>query len=307
MIVSVDFNPILKRKYTFDRIDRKGVNIPLKTQYGAGGDGIEMAYLLNALNEEVKVSGCIGGINGSYIQDNLSQLKIPNSFVPIKDDSPELIMLSSKNGETLISSREARITREELNAFYKIYNSLVMQANLICFLGKIPATMPKEIIYDFIEVAKKYNRKILIRLSGEELRYSLDSEPFLLLIDRKDLEDITKLRLRTTGEIIRASRYIMDRGVKHLAINLEERGSLLISQDRYYRLSIENQGKNFKTNPAYMLAGYALALNRSYDIEMAAKLGQACGICNSYIEEDIKDMGDIKYIMNEIEVKEYDY
>ena len=50
MIISVDFDPILKKKYNFDKIDRRGVNTPLKTRYGAGGEGIELAYLLNALN-----------------------------------------------------------------------------------------------------------------------------------------------------------------------------------------------------------------------------------------------------------------
>lgn len=307
LIVTIDFNPILKRKYTFDRIDNWRENIPIKTEYGAGGDGIEMSYLLNALNEDVKVSGCIGGINGTYIQYNLTQLKIPNFFVPTKDDTPESIILKSNSEEIVINSREQRITRDEVKNFYELYNKLVVQADMMCFIGKIPPTMSKEIVYDFIEIAKKHDIKILIRLSGEELIYTLDTKPYLLLIDKEDLEDLTKLKLNTTGEVISASRYIMDRGVKMLAINLDDRGSILITEGSYYRVNILTEDKNFITNPAYMLGGYVLSINRGYDIEMTAKLGQACGIGNSYIEEEIKDMGDIKYVMNEIEVKKYDY
>lgn len=307
MIITVDFNPVLKRKYIFDKIDIWGENIPLKTEYGAGGEGIEMSYLLNALNEEVKVGGCIGGINGTYIQYNLTQLKIPNSFVPIKDDTPETIILNAKEREIVINSREQRITRDELEKFYDLYNKMVMQADILCFIGRIPSSMPKEIIYDFVEMARKYDLKIFIRLKGEELRYTLDTKPCLLLIDKEDLEDLTKLRINTIGEVISASRYIMDRGVKKLVINLEHQGSILITQDHYYRVNIRGGNKTFITNPAYMMGGYALAINRGYDIEMTAKLGQACGIGNSYIEDEIKDMGDIKYIMNEIEVKAYDY
>lgn len=307
MIITVDFNPILKRKYTFDRIDNWRENVPIKTEYGAGGDGIEMSYLLNALNEEVKVSGCIGGINGTYIQYNLTQLKIANSFIPTKDDTPERIILKSENEEIKINSKEQRITREEVENFYELYNKLVAQADIICFIGEIPSTMPTEIVYDFVEKARKYNIKVLIKLSGEELRYILDSNLCLLLIDKEDLEELTKLKLNTTGEVISASRYIMDRGIKNLAINLGNKGSILITEDNYYRVSLLNDQREFTTNTAYMLAGYALSISRGYDIEMTAKLGQACGIGNSYIEDEIKDMGDIKYVMNEIEVKKYDY
>lgn len=307
MIITIDFNPILKRIYTFNRISDGTTNIPLKTEYGAGGQGIEMTYLLNALNEEVKVVGCIGGINGTYIQYSLTQYKIPNSFIPIKDDTPEGIILRDQEREILIKSREQRITREEVEHFYELFNKIVLQADIICFIGKIPQSMPTEIIYDFINIAKKYNVKVLIRLKGEELRYTLDTKPCLLLIDKEDLEDLTNLKLNTPGQLVDASRYIMDRGIEQLVINLDRKGSILITQDNYYRISIKDDKKSFKTNPAYMLAGYALSISRNYDIEMMAKLGQACGIGNSYVDHDILDMGDIKYVMNEIEVSKYDY
>ena len=174
-------------------------------------------------------------------------------------------------------------------------------------MGKIPESMPSEIIYDFVETAQRCNAKVLIRLKGEELRYTLDTVPYLLLIDKEDLEDLTKLRLDTSGEIIGASRYIMDSGVKNLVINLDNRGSILINKDSYYRINVINDNKGFITNTAHMLGGYALSISRGYDIEMMAKLGQACGMVNSYIEDEIKDMGDIKFVMNEIEVSKYDY
>ena len=307
MILTVDFNPILKRKYSFDSIDTNEANIPEKVEYGAGGEGTEMSYLLNALNEEVKVIGCLGGINGTYIQYNLTQLQIPNSFIPIKDETPETIILDWEDEEIVIKTKEPRITREELENFYEVFNKTVMQADIICFMGKIPSSIPKEIIYDFVHRARKYNLKIFIRLKGEELKYTLDSKPCYLLIDKEDLEDLTNLRLTTSGEIIKASRYIMDRGVKKLVINLDDRGSILLTQDSYYRVNILNNNRNFKTNPSYMLGGYAFAVSRGYNVEMAAKLGQACGIGSSYIEGEIKDMGDIKQTMNDIEVKKYDY
>lgn len=307
MILTVDFNPILKRKYSFDSLNTNGANIPEKVEYGAGGEGTEMSYLLNALNEEVKVIGYLGGINGTYIQYNLTQLQIPNSFIPIKDETPETIILDSGDNEIVIKTKEPRITREELEKFYEVFNKNAMEADIICLMGNIPSSIPKEIVYDFVERASKYNLKVFISLKGEALKYTLDSKPCYLLIDKEDLEDLTNLRLNTSGEIIKASRYIMDRGVSKLVINLDDRGSLLLTQDSYYRVNILNNNRAFKTNTSYMLGGYAFAVSRGYDIDMAAKLGQACGIGNSYIKGEIKDMGDIKQTMNEIEVKKYGY
>lgn len=306
MILTVDFNPIFKRKYTFDSLDANVDNIPEKTQYGAGGQGIEMAYLINSLNQEVKVIGYLGGINGTYIQYNLIQLEIPNSFIHIKEETPETIILDTNSKEIIIKSHEVRLTRDEVDNFYELFNKTLMQADIICLAGEIPSSIPKEIIYDFVSMAKRYNLMVLIKLKGEELKSILDSQPSYLLIDREDLEDLTNLRLSTIGEMVKASSYIMDRGIEKLIINLDNRGSILITQDSYYRVNILNDSREFITNTSHMLGGYAFAESRGYDIEMAAKIGQACGIANSYIQGDIKDMGHIKQTMNEIEVKKYD-
>src|SRR5699024_9208985 len=97
----------------------------------------------------------------------------------------------------IINSKEPRITRDELENFYELFNKLVMQADIICFIGKIPSSIPKEIIYDFVSIARKYKIQVFIRLKGEELKYTLDTEPCLLLIDKEDLEEITKLKINT--------------------------------------------------------------------------------------------------------------
>ena len=177
MILTVDFNPIFKRKYTFDSFDENVDNIAKNIQYGAGGQGIEIAYLINALNEEVKVIGYLGGINGTYIQYNLTQLKIRNSFIAIKDETPESIILDSNSKEITISSHEARLTRDEVEKLYELFNKILMQADIVCFAGEIPSSIPKEIIYDFVNMANRYNLKVLIKLKGEELKFILDSQP----------------------------------------------------------------------------------------------------------------------------------
>ena len=309
MILLMDLNPVLKRKYCLEYLDFNNVNIPSSLINSSGGDGIELAQLLNGFKETVLVSGFLGGINGSFIHRELQEITIPHEYFSIKEESADSIIITTENGdEIIIKSRGPRITREELGGFLELCNSLLEKASIICCVGDLPFNVPKEIFLELITNGNKLNKKTLLAIKGEELSYGIEAKPYIVAIDKVALEEYTNLELNYEYEIIKAGLYILEKGVNIVVVSLGIRGSIVLTSEKVYRVDIPNNDtKNFKVNLSYMIGGFAMAMDRNYDFDMVLKIGHACGIVNYYNKLENTDMSDIKKIMSDIEINIFNY
>lgn len=309
MIISVDLNPVLLRKYFLDSLEFGSTNIPQKVDYKPTGSGIDLAYLLNGLNENTIYNGFLGGVNGKVIERHLIEDGIYNEFFAIKDETAETIIISTeKNEEITISSKGPRITREELEGFLELYLNQIYSSSLVCIVGNLPQNVSKEIFYTLIDVANKYYKKTLFSATGEEFAYGIEASPYLVVLDTLELENFTHLKLDYEYEIIKAGQYIIEKGCNIVVISLGSKGSIVLTKENIYRVDIANvDSLNCKVDFSYMIGGFAMAIERNYDFEMMLKIGHSCGIVNCYKSKDEIDMSDIKKIMGDIEISKFNY
>lgn len=304
MILSIDLNPLLKKKYVFDEFGK--FNYAKESSSLPGGEGIELAYLLKGLNMEVRLSGFLGGVNGSYIHKILSESSIMHDYTSIKDENAEYIILSTKDEDIIINGKAPKITREDMSGFLEKYNKLLESSSIICCSGDHYGNTPSEIYYDIVANANLANKKTLISLKGDNLRYGLEASPFLVIVEKEDLEDLTRLTLDYEYEIIKAGNYLMEKRVKIAVITIDDSRSIVLTPDNVYRVDVENREKDGHINYGYLLAGFTFALDRGYDYELMIKLGQACGMIN-FFDYDFLDMSHIKRIIGKINVSKFNY
>jgi len=306
MILSIDLSPVLKRTYSYNNIEKEVVNIVDDFEYEPSGDGIQLAYLMNNLNENALVSGIIGGIGGEYIKNTLGNDDISHSFFPIKDEISDLIVIPMNNDILQIKTRGPRITMDEVNRFLQFYNELANNVDTICLFGGISNPSFKDIYYNIVSINNKRNKRTLMAVESEELQLALDAKPNVVLIDKVQLEDIMHLSLDYEYEIIKAGKYIIDKGIKTVIIPMLNGSSIAITNDNTFRIDYEGEDSlEIKIDKGNMLGGLAFGFERNYDFEMILKLGQACGISN-YIGVTKKvDMSDIKRIMGNIKISAF--
>lgn len=309
MIISVDLNPVLLRKYFLDNLEFDTPNIPQKVSYKPAGAGIDLAYLLSGLNENTLYTGFLGGVNGKAIERHLIDGGISNEFFAIKDETAETIVISTDKREDItINSNEPRITREELEGFLELYLNQIYASSLVCVVGNLPQNVSKEIFYTLIDVANKYYKKTLFSATGEELAYGIEAGPYMVVLDTRELENFTNLKLDYEYEIIKAGQYIIEKGCKIVVISLGSKGSIVLTKENVFRVDIANLDfMKCKVNYAYMIGGFAMAIERNYDFEMMLKIGHSCGIVNCHKSNEEIDMSDIKRIMGDIVVNKFNY
>lgn len=308
MILTMCYDPILESKYYVDKLLPKSESLAKKKIYNISGDGILTSRILNNLNVEVSTAGFSGGLEGQHIINRLNELDIHNDFIPIKDDSKSSIIIYQDDYLlTTIIEESPRITREEMSSFYESYGEIIDRYSIICGLGDLPIGMPEDIYFDLISLAKKNDKKFLLEAKGEELKYGIEANPLLVKLTKKDLEYLSYLRLEFENEIIKVGYSIVEKGIELVCIDLNDKGSIILTKDKGYRLELDDS-YNLRKDKGYMLAGFAFGLYKNYDLETILRFAQATRMVYA-MESDLDriDMSDIKRFMTKIDIYPFNY
>lgn len=309
MILSVGFDSFLEKRYYLDEYHASGDNQVVRQEYDLGGKSINVGRILKDLNLDVFITGFLGGLNGSFVFNGLKDFDIYNDFVQIKDETPSSISVY-KDERFMFKLKECnpRITREEVESFYKLYEDIVYKYKFICALGEVPQGMAEDIYFNLVKIAKKNGRKLILDTKGKALELGLEAVPYMAKLRLEDLEDIIKLKINFEGEIVRIGQAYIEKGVEILVIDLYEKGSIVLTKDFAYRLELINNLYKLDEDGGFFISGFVFGLIRKYDIETTMRLGQAMRIayCTGKNINTI-DMTDVKKVMGDIEIRKINY
>lgn len=310
MILTVALDPVLENRYYVENLYPKTINKADKVLYKISGKGIICTRILKSLNMDVFSTGFLGGLKGKYIFEELKRQNIYNDFVFIKDETRGNLLLYQK--EELISTIAEdgpRITREEIGTFYELFNKLIDRFDLICALGDLPIGVPEEIYFDLIDIAKKRDKRFVLDAKGTELIFGLEAAPFMAIVDREDLEQISRLKLDFENEIIKVGISLLEMGIEVVIIDLDGSGTIVLNHKQGYRLSVPGmENMKVKKDQGYLAAGYVFGIDKGYKFETTMKIGQGFRLAYAMGDDrDLIDMGHIKKIMNEIDISSIYY
>lgn len=305
MILTINLNPVLGKTYYMEKLLPRVETDAEKAIYESSGPGINVSKILNNLNLDVSAIGFLGGLSGRYIFNELNDRGISNNFITIKDETKSAISLIENNKFlSKICEPGPRITREELVGFYELYQRTITDYEIICGLDSLPMGVPEEIYFDLIKLTNRVGKRFILEADSKELKYGIDSRPFMVKLNVEQLENLTGLKLDYENEIIKAANYILQKDVDLIVIDLDHKGSIVLNQDRGYRLELNDMDvTSLSIDQGYMVAGYALGMDKEYDLEVTMKLGQSFRIAYGLAENiDDIDMSDIKKIMSNITI-----
>lgn len=309
MILTIDINPSIEREYIIGEISESGETISKSSLHNPSGKGVTIGKLLNVFNEEIVIMGFLGGLNGEYYKKSLLELGIKYKIINIKDENKAILKITSKdNKEIIISEEGPRITREELASFYNLYFKLLNESEIIIGSSSLPRGINKDIYFNLIRLSNKKEKIFILDAVGEELSRGLESSPTIVILNKKEFENLVKIKLNVEKDIIRASKYILDKGVKTLVINLGIKGILVLDNSKGYRTEISDVSLNIESlDNTAIVAAFAIGIKRNYDFNMILKLAQAFNIV--YSQEDISflDMSEIKKYMKKIQINHINY
>ncbi|KJR44955.1 1-phosphofructokinase [Desulfosporosinus sp. I2] len=234
MIKTVTLNAAIDKTVEVNDFRVGAVNRITKLQLDAGGKGINVSKVIQALNGESVAVGILAGRNGEYIQAEIERRGISHDFLFVQGETRINLKVVDPMNSTFTDINEpgTLVTDEELNQLEgKIFNGLGSDSSLV-LSGSVPNSVSSLIYRHWLERAKLLGVKTFLDADGELLREGLKAKPFLVKPNLHELERLVGKDLSRLEDVEGAARNLLKQGSEMIVVSMGADGAIFAYQDK---------------------------------------------------------------------------
>lgn len=248
-------------------------------RYDPGGGGINVARVIRELGGETLAFFASGGVTGRFVEQMLTQGKVPWQAVLIGGSCRISVTVHDKSTgqEYRFVPQGPKLTTAECCNILETLSGV--EADWIVASGSLAPGMPADFYAKVAGTAAGLGARFALDTSGSALAASLGHGIFLLKPSLSELETIVGRKVRDLGsQMDEAKRLAQSGAAEMIALTLGSDGAILATSDRAFHLPAppvtERTGVGAGDS---FLAGLVFALARGQPAEKALGLAVACG------------------------------
>ena len=233
-------NPALELTY-FIHGYRPGFISCDSADWQAGGKGINVARVLNALGAPVHLVHTSGGHLGAYLEKRLEAEHISTTNIDILEEIRASVVLvpSNSNDATIIRYPGFPCTREGSGEMLRDgIQTCLPQASGLCIAGSLPTGMNLSTYEEICLIANDRGCPVFLDCYGPLLRRTLEAQPHLVKTNRQELEDYVCKVLPTDEDLKEGLTALLDAGAHNAIVTLGAEGALASLDGSWYRLTL---------------------------------------------------------------------
>lgn len=302
MIYTVTLNPAIDHVIRVPELELGALN-KIKEEYKfPGGKGINVSRILKKLGQESINLGFIGGRNGVFINEVLTQEGLGTEFVMVSEETRTNIKLKSTT-ETEINGLGPVIKGEELLALKEQLNQLT-QDDLVVFSGSIPPGLKEDIYVELVKLVQEAKVPFIMDISSDTLLDILPLGPELIKPNHHELADIFNADFNTLEDMLPYGKKLLDKGAKNVLVSMGKDGAVLFTSDKIYHApGIKGELINSVGAGDSMVGGFVSQYAQGKDIVTAFKYGVASGSATAF-SQDLATKEDILALVETVTVVE---
>jgi len=237
LIATVTLNPSLDRTVTVHGLTVNESNLWTRVHLYAGGKGIDVSRAIHEMGGRTIAYGFIGGHEGRDLEVLLDEEGVPFSFTPIEQETrTNFIILDTKTSrQTMINAPGPRISKEELERFYRKMRQIYPRPDLIVTSGSVPPGVPDNIYYDIVMEAKNQGVRTILDSSGQWLEEGIKAEPYLIKPNVHEAEELLKTELATEEAITKAALNLVEMDIEVVVISRGKEGIIAATKERIFK------------------------------------------------------------------------
>ncbi len=288
MIVTVTLNPLLEKRYSFNKINYPGSNRGGKALIQAGGKGINVSRQLNQLGAQGLAFTFLGGINGKLFRDILRRENI--NFTAVKTDSEtrEGIVLVDENSRevTSIFGDNPEISPKERDEFKEKLDKIVQNSEIVIFSGSSPCKNTSGLIPFGIEAARRYDKISVCDTYGSHLQDCINAGPTILHNTIDELRDSLKIKLDSEDTLLSFMDGLYKKGIKQSYLTNAEKVLYSSNFDFHFKVT-PPEVKTFDSTGSgdSFMAGIIYGWHNDLTFEGGLKLAVSLGALNASRED----------------------
>ena len=281
-----------------------------------GGKGVNVARVLKSLGQPVIATGLVGGVAGTRIVEQLTQMSVLSDFVRIRQESrTNTALIDPTTGEqTEINERGPEVTEQEVELFVDKLLYLAKGASMVVFAGSLPRHVDVDIYARLIRELKRMGVFTIVDTDGDPLRRAVRAEPDVVTPNVLEAEELVGHEFNDEDDHLTAVRSIVDLGAREALMTVSDGcvanvvGEEPTAPRRIIRVRIPEQeaAAAIGSGDAF-LAGWVSARYSGRSVEDCLAYGVACGAeSTQHLGAGLVDPARVDRLLAEVEVEHVD-
>jgi ribokinase len=218
------------------RMPRRGETVDAPSfDMGFGGKGANQAVAASKLGADVVMVTKVGGdMFGRAVKRNFESFGIDTTFVESVEGvsngvAPIFVDDSGDNYILIVKGANFFLKKEDIDRA----SGLLSKCDLILLQLEIPV----ESVYHAIDLGYRNSIPVVLNPApARKLDFAHIRKADFLIPNETELEILTGMPVKTEGQVEKAAKALLKKGVKTVIITLGERGSMLVQKDGTQRV-----------------------------------------------------------------------
>ncbi|MDR3709974.1 MAG: 1-phosphofructokinase family hexose kinase [Capsulimonadaceae bacterium] len=284
-LLTVTLNPAVDRNYCVDGLKGEGVHRAACVRVTAGGKGVNVARVWNALGGRAVATGLAGGTSGDFLCAAIETEGIENRFVRIKDETRWTVAAAdpSSGRELVINEQGPAATEAEQAEFLAEFSGLLRASPLVAICGSAAVGVAAEFYRTLVELCAGAGARVLVDLWGENLKAAVAGRPNYVKVNIDEAASLGEPIEAWDDAPVEAMKICRASGIEYLVISGGDRGAIAATASHAWRADAPSvRAVTTLGSGDSMTAGILWGLaERPGDFANALRWGVAAGTANT--------------------------
>ena len=309
-ITVLALNPALDVSYELPQLVADQKVRATTTQYHPGGNGINVARALAALDTPMHCCSILGGISGEVVLQLLGEsLGDSHTWFPVDGGTRvnATLLQQTPPGQFEVDSLGPEVSPQLLAEISEDF--LARCGDGIGVLtGSLPPGVPLETYQTLAERLRQQGGRAAVDAYGATLSAVLEARPHLIRINLYVLEQYVKQRLESVDAVASAARELQRRGCDLVCVSMASQGAVLADADNTYCCPVPKvHVHSTVASGDALMAGLVAGDARGYNHRKMLHRAVACGTATAaHPGTELFDSEELERLFDEIQVKTLD-
>lgn len=234
-VATITLNPAYDLHGSCNEIMLGDVNLVETEVMLPAGKGINVSKVLHDLDLTTAVGGFLGGENSSEFIQTFSHFNLKNYFIAVPGKTRINVKLTETNGDvTDLNFSGFEVDETQWTNFYESTLNWLKEYDIVVVSGSIPKGILMEEFSQWLTAVKSICPKLIFDSSRDALAIGINSKPFLIKPNEKELGMLIGREVKEQDEIVAAAKEIVHNGIEHVVVSMGEHGAVWVSKNQNY-------------------------------------------------------------------------
>jgi 1-phosphofructokinase len=243
MIITVTLNPALDKTAKVDLMRPNALNRLREVKLDAGGKGVNVSAMIQALGGDSIAVGFSGGGAGEELLSRIAQKGLRHEFVHIAAVTRTNLKVVANDGAlTELNEPGPAISAGEWREMEQKLSGCGTKGNIVVLSGSLPAGLGTDTYKNLSTMLRQSGAAVFLDADGEALRLALASAPnavpdYIKPNQHELLEyfGISDDECVSETQVIDLCRSLLERGIKQLALSMGGEGAIFVNRNGVWR------------------------------------------------------------------------